>query len=379
MMKSLQGIRDLSDRGSLTMKPHAEMRHAYQELSTLSMLSLALSIMAVLTALFTLWDPMDLARTLSAVQRLGFSAFVGSSDLVICYSCGVLVLYLSRFRSRHQTLALLAVTALAVAAPCIAIMYAGYTLFHEGRPPGDGILDLYAVNATNLGWTTALIFYVLLLRIGRRNPLAVKDDTAPKRASHDTDDAGLSSDRDSEDSEEMSHPTRADRLRDEGEVLSLARSLAVTVDDERRSADARQSDADAHRDDAPAGRKQRKPVHMRPVEANRLLEFLPETVGKDVVYMHVSGHYLEVVTTSGSVVVLMRLADAVAALGDRGMQVHRSYWVSYHHIRDLVRRDHRMLCLADGYEIPVSRPFLSAVRSFTAGLPDSVAQSPVGD
>ena len=75
---------------------------------------------------------MDLARTLSAVQRLGFSAFVGSSDLVICYSCGVLVLYLSRFRSRHQTLALLAVTALAVAAPCTAIMYAGYTLFHEG-------------------------------------------------------------------------------------------------------------------------------------------------------------------------------------------------------------------------------------------------------
>ena len=69
-MKSLQGIRDLSDRGSLTMKPHAEMRHAYQELSTLSMLSLALSIMAVLTALFTLWDPMDLARTLSAASAL---------------------------------------------------------------------------------------------------------------------------------------------------------------------------------------------------------------------------------------------------------------------------------------------------------------------
>ena len=39
------------------MKPHAEMRHAYQELSTSSMLSLALSIMAVLTALFTLWTP----------------------------------------------------------------------------------------------------------------------------------------------------------------------------------------------------------------------------------------------------------------------------------------------------------------------------------
>ena len=51
-----------------------------------------------------------------------------------------------------------------------------------------------------------------------------------------------------------------------------------------------------------------------------------------MVYANVSGHYLQVVTTAGTCLVLMRLSDAVLALGDAGMQVHRSYWVSHRHI-----------------------------------------------
>ena len=293
------------------------------------MLCLGVSVMAVLTALFTLWDPMSLEHTLSVIRRVGFSAFVASSDLVICYSCGVLVLYLSRFRSKYQTLALLAATALAVAAPCAAILYAGYTLFHGGRPPADGIMELYAVNAINLGWTTVLTFYVLLLRIGRRNSSAFTDSTAPDQA-----------------------PV-----------------------DKQSSADAHQRDGDAHSDNAHDDKRPRERVHIRPVAAKRLLASLPETVGQDVVYIHVSRHYLEVVTTRGSVVVLMRLADAIVALGDRGMQIHRSYWVAYRHIRDLKRRDDRMLlCLSDGYELPVSRPFLPSVRNFIARLAVSATQ-----
>ena len=90
------------------MTRHVEMRYAYQELLTLSMLPLALSIIVVLTALFTLWDPIDLTHTMSALQRLGFSVFVGFLDLLICYSCGALLLYLSRFRSKFQSIAVLA-------------------------------------------------------------------------------------------------------------------------------------------------------------------------------------------------------------------------------------------------------------------------------
>ena len=362
------------------MKAHGEMRYAYQELSTLSMLSLALSVMVVLTALFTLWDPMNLRHTLSAIQRVGFSAFVGLSDLVICYSCGVLVLYLSRFRTKHQTLAVLAVTALAVAAPCSAIMYAGYSLFHGGRPPGDGILDLYAVNSMNLLWTAVLMFYVVLLRIVRRNLLARQAGTSPAQPAPHEDYAEVSPDvQMTTGDDEMPLRAAADRLGDKGAgAIAAHASPAIMVDDAARSADPHRPSADAHDDDAVDGNNARPRVHIRPVEAKRLLECLPDTVGQDVVYMHVSGHYLEVVTTSGSVVVLMRLVDAVGALGDRGMQIHRSYWVAYRHIQDLVRRDHRMvLCLTDGYELPVSRPFLPAVRNFTATLSDSAAHGGV--
>ncbi len=360
------------------MESNVEVRQAYQELLTPRLLGLALSIMAVLTALFTLWDPMDLAQTLSGIERLGFSVFVGSSDLVICYACGVLVLYLTRLRSKHQTLVSLVATALIMAAPCAAIMYAGYTLFHGGRPPDDGILELYAVNAINLGWTTVLIFYVLFCRLGRQSPLALLERTAPEKNLPDKQHAPPGS-------EETTIgagppvPGRMSRVGDAATEPLPGKKITATLDDEIRSAGARQRGADARCANALDGRAPRERVHIRPVEPKRLLESLPESVGHDVVYIHVSGHYLEVVTTLGSAVVLMRLADAVATLSDHGMQIHRSYWAAYCHVRDLIRRDDRMLlCLSDGYELPVSRPFLRAVRDFTASLSDSTTREQVG-
>lgn len=342
------------------MQRHEEMRYAYRELLTPSMFSLSLSIIVVLTALFTVWDPMRLTHTMSALQRVGFLVFVGCSDLLIGYSCGVLLLYLSRFRSKCQSLSILAVAAPVVAVPCTAIMYAGYASFHEGRAPGGGILELYAVNAMNLLWAAALTFYVLRLRLGRRDLLSLKGQHSPPQPAPDDLPAGFSADR---------------RDTDGGEIPLTAEELA---DDSSGSPSAPQPETGAHRDrqDAVEGKPPRPPaLHIRPVEAQRLLESLPEPVGQDVVYMHVSGHYLEVVTTSGSVVVLMRLVDAVAALGDRGMQIHRSYWVASRHIRHLVRRDHRMLlCLTDGYEIPVSHQFLPTVREFVSKSSDSMAQ-----
>ena len=336
------------------------------------MVPLALSIMVLLTALFTLWDPLGLDHTLSGAERLAFSAFVGSSDLLICYPCGVLVLYLLRYRPIHQTLVVLGVTALIVAAPCAAIMYAGYSLFHGGRAPGNGILELYAVNAMNLLWTAGLIFYVLMLRICCRDLHASKDTNASPQPVSEKKPADTSSDRRTTDRNVIPSPASTQGLGDEAELPGNAPLAAM--DDSGDPAVVQEPVADANSEDASDGKKRRQPVHMRPVESKQLLESLPETVGQDVVYVHVSGHYLDVVTTSGSAIVLMRLADVVPALGSRGMQVHRSYWVAYRHIRKLVRREYRMLlCLTDGYEIPVSRPFAPSVRDFVARLSDSPA------
>lgn len=91
---------------------------------------------------------------------------------------------------------------------------------------------------------------------------------------------------------------------------------------------------------------------------------VPEMLGRDIVYVSVSGHYINVVTTEGSCLILMRLADAVAALGDSGMQVHRSYWVAHRHILGVQQLDGRMMLrLTGGHQLPVSRAHRLAVNA----------------
>lgn len=105
-------------------------------------------------------------------------------------------------------------------------------------------------------------------------------------------------------------------------------------------------------------------VATPPDAREKLFERLPEMVGRDIVYVSVSGHYIKVNTTEGSSLLLMRLSDAVGALGDMGLQVHRSYWVAHRHITGVLRRDGRMLLrLTGAQEVPVSRTHMAAVRN----------------
>jgi len=91
---------------------------------------------------------------------------------------------------------------------------------------------------------------------------------------------------------------------------------------------------------------------------------IPEALGRDVICITVSGHYLDVVTTVGSCLVLLPLGDAVAALGDLGMQVHRSHWVAHRHVLALVRQgQHMRLQVTGAREIPVSRSHVAEVRA----------------
>ena len=96
----------------------------------------------------------------------------------------------------------------------------------------------------------------------------------------------------------------------------------------------------------------------------RFLDRLPPEVGRDVIYLKVSGHYITVVTTAGSGILLMRFADAVAELEGAGMQVHRSFWVAFRHVTAVEQREGRTLvCLTGGEVVPVSRTFVAAVRA----------------
>lgn len=105
-------------------------------------------------------------------------------------------------------------------------------------------------------------------------------------------------------------------------------------------------------------------VQSRPM----ILDRLPLERRGDLMSLSVEDHYVQVRTTRGSVMVLLRLSDAIReALPVAGLRVHRSHWVATAHVVS-VRRDgdRAVLTLTDGTEIPASRSHLPALRA--AGL-----------
>ena len=117
-----------------------------------------------------------------------------------------------------------------------------------------------------------------------------------------------------------------------------------------------------------AARLHRAPASHPAREPGRFLARLPEKLGRDVVCLSMADHYVEVFTTLGSTLILMRLSDAIAELEEAdGLRVHRSHWVARKHVVGAVRRSGRtFLKLTGGHEIPVSRRHLADVRA--AGL-----------
>lgn len=99
-----------------------------------------------------------------------------------------------------------------------------------------------------------------------------------------------------------------------------------------------------------------------------LLDRLPLDKRGALISLSVQDHYVEIVTTRGRDLLLMRLSDAIRETDPTpGLQVHRSHWVSLAQVRS-VRRDgaRAVLTMSDGRDIPVSRSNIAAVKE--AGL-----------
>lgn len=92
---------------------------------------------------------------------------------------------------------------------------------------------------------------------------------------------------------------------------------------------------------------------------------IPLHLGQELLALSAEDHYLRIITAAGSDLVLMRLSDALAELGESaGLQVHRSWWVAQGAVRALGRDKGRMtLTLNNGLEVPVSRTYAAAVRT----------------
>ena len=99
-----------------------------------------------------------------------------------------------------------------------------------------------------------------------------------------------------------------------------------------------------------------------------ILDRLPLDKRGGLIALSVRDHYVDVITTRGRAMLLMRLGDAIRETqGVAGLQVHRSHWVARDHIAKVRRQgDTATLTLRDNTEIPVSRSGLKVVQE--AGL-----------
>ena len=110
-----------------------------------------------------------------------------------------------------------------------------------------------------------------------------------------------------------------------------------------------------------------KPVPPEAVARPALIDRLPVDKRGTLVRLEVQDHYVLVVTSRGSELLLMRLGDAIAETGGAGQQIHRSHWVADDGVRALARQGGRTPRLVvetvDGQSLPVSRTYAADVRA----------------
>ncbi len=79
----------------------------------------------------------------------------------------------------------------------------------------------------------------------------------------------------------------------------------------------------------------------------------------ELLRLSVQDHYTDVVTTRGHQLVLLHFADSLREVGNaKGLQVHRSHWISDADVMSLKKQARRLFIVTrDGSEIPVSRSY----------------------
>ena len=296
---------------------------AYRQILGWPVATLSLVTALVAAVMLSVMGPLGIDDGLTLVRRLTLVAIVSVICWPFCLSLAAVVLYLTRFRPPFQIAIACTLGTLCMTAPCTAVAYTIYGLLRPDDAAHLEVADIYKHLAVFLFAWSALVHYVACQR--------AKLWLAPSTTQ------GVP----------MTAP--------EPSTISRAGTAPEhAVEPGPQDGDAAQTE-----------------TAVQPIEgaSSRFFDRLPSTLGRDIVFLNVSGHYINVVTTTGSCLVLMRFADAIAELGSLGMQVHRSYWVAHRHITGILRRDERTLVRVTGrYEVPVSRTHLATVRAALATL-----------
>jgi LytTr DNA-binding domain len=109
-------------------------------------------------------------------------------------------------------------------------------------------------------------------------------------------------------------------------------------------------------------------IRVIPAQPPLILDRLPLDKRGSLIAVSVRDHYVEVITTRGHQMVMIRFGEARRETGSiPGLRVHRYHWVARAHIAQVtVHGDTATLTMTDNTEIPVSRSGLKALQD--AGL-----------
>ena len=288
-------------------------QQAYREFLRGRTLALALSGVGLFVVAMTIFGPLGTAESFGPLLRLLYWATCAGVAFPGCYAIAALVFYLTRFRSLLETIAALVVGVLFEGLLCTAVVHTADTLCRPAHADPTSLAAIYPTCTIVVTVVAFFVYYIIFQRVAQAARLA-------------------------------QHP-------------------ATTANPDVAAADPPALNSSAPERDAPT---QVPPpvVPPPPTAPPRFLDRLPRHLGHDVVFLKVDDHYVEVHTSKGQTIMHMRFSDAVAQLGDYGVQVHRSYWVARHHVKEQVRQDNRVYVrLTDGRLVPVSRPYIRLVRA----------------
>ena len=219
----------------------------------LPVIRVSVSTMVGATLVYFITGAMGIDDTLGPAQRLVFGGLCAVMCWPIFHSTTATVLHLVRRMRTYQVLTIWAASILFIALPCAAVGYTVIGLFGLRDVPFPRIYLHFGVG---LAACSAVMMYTATLRAKLRYTAEAAVAARPPESAT----AAAPPDGDTGDEP----------------------SAAVT--------------------------------HAAAERPAKFMERLPDRLGRDVIYLDVSGHYVNAVTTEGSGVILMRFADAVAEL-----------------------------------------------------------------
>ena len=330
------------------------MRSVYKEMLSGRAILVAVVMVAVVVAAFAVLGPMGTFDALTAGQRLAFGALYAVLGWPLGYAAIVVAAYFLRRQSALTMALTLTGVALFVSLPCTAVVHTVETLAHPHYSASAGLMRLYVQVATVAVLYDLLFLYLVYMRTRHGHALAAarvssttSAGTAAPAAGELVDQGGVGGDT----SAEFAATTTGGASETTG-----AGGAAIGT---RRELDG----VPAHESREPAGNL-RESDGRQAARDERVSQSPLAELGSDVIFLKSEDHYVHVRTSTGSTLIKMRFAEAIAELGGAGIQVHRSYWVALHHMRGLTKRDRKlMLRLSGDHLVPISARHRVAVQT----------------